>query len=103
MGTLKDSLRKCVHQESIPHLFTSTAGLMFTNQVAPLVKGRNKLPRMEVPAHTADYVAKSMQKLHTPAAKRQATEMGQTIDQEAQTIQVPRPTPVTYAVATGST
>jgi predicted RNase H-like nuclease (RuvC/YqgF family) len=44
-----------------------------------------------------------MQKLHTPAAKRQATEMGQTIDQEAQTIQVPRPTPVTYAVATGGT
>jgi len=103
LGTLEDSLRKCVHQESIPHLFTSTAGLMFTNQVAPLVKGRNKLPRMEVPAHTADYVAKSMQKLHTPAAKRQATEMGQTIDQEAQTIQVPRPTPVTYAVATGGT
>lgn len=100
LGTLEDSLRKCVHQDSLQHLFNSSAGLTFTNQVAPLVRGRNKLPRMEVPAYTADYVLQSLQKLYTPTAKRQATEMGpETTPHTTVTAQVPRPAPTTYAAA----
>jgi len=100
LGTLEDSLWKCVHQDSLQHLFTSPAGLTFTIQVAPLVRGRNKLPRMEVPAYTADYVLQSLQKLYTPTAKCQATEMGtETTPHTTVTAQVPRPAPTTYAAA----
>jgi hypothetical protein len=100
LSTLEDSLRKCVHQDSIPHLFTSADGITFTNQVAPLIKGRNRLPRMEAPAYTANYVNKSMQKLYTPPAKRQATAMNvETTIEVAQTAQTARTSPTTYAVA----
>jgi hypothetical protein len=72
----------------------------FTNQVAPLIKGKNKLPRMEAPTYTAEYVNKSMQKLYTPTAKRQATAMNVEPTLEvAQTAQIPRPSPTTYAAA----
>jgi hypothetical protein len=101
LGTLEESLKKYVHPDSLCHLFTSSDGLTFTNQVAPLTKGRNKLPRLEVPAHTADYVTQSMQKLYNPTAKRQATEIDSIPPQQpVQTVQVPRPAPTTYATAT---
>jgi hypothetical protein len=100
LGTLEDSLRKCVHPDSISDLFTSDDGLTFTNQVAPATRGRNKLPRMEVPTYTADYVTVSMQKLYNPTAKRQATEIDAIMmDQTMQTAQVPCPSPTTYAAA----
>jgi len=101
MSTLEDSLKKCVHQDSLPHLFSSEDGLTFTNQVAPITKGRNRPPRMEVPTYTADYVTASLQKLYTPTAKRQATEMATpTTHPTVQTMQVPRQPPSTYAAAT---
>jgi len=101
LGTLEESLKKYVHPDSLCHLFTSSDGLTFTNQVAPLTKGRNKLPRLEVPAHTADYVTQSMQKLYNPTAKCQATEIDSIPPQQpVQTVQVPRPAPTTYATAT---
>jgi hypothetical protein len=100
LGTLEDSLRKCTHTDSIPHLFASTDGLKFTNQVAPLVKGKNRLPRMEGPTYTADYVSQSMQKLYTPTVKRQATEMQPSVQPPPiQKASVPRSTPITYAAA----
>jgi len=100
LGTLEDSLRKCVHPDSISDLFMSDDGLTFTNQVAPATRGRNKLPRMEVPTYTADYVLVSMEKLYTPTTKRQAMEENAAMmDHTVQTAQVPRPSPMTYAVA----
>jgi hypothetical protein len=100
LGTLEDSLRKYVHPDSISSLFTSADGLTFTNQVASITKGKNRLPRMEVPTHTADYVTQSMQKLYTPTAKCQATEMNSELMQEtAPTAHIPRPTLATYATA----
>jgi hypothetical protein len=98
LGTLEEYLRKYVHPDSLCHLFISSDGLTFTNQVTPLTKGCNKLPRLEVLAHTADYVTQSMQKLYNPTAKRQATEIDPIpLQQTVQTVQVPRPAPTTYA------
>ncbi len=55
---------------------------------------------MEAPAYTANYVNKSMQKLYTPPAKRQATAMNvETTIEVAQTAQTARTSPTTYAVA----
>jgi uncharacterized protein YoxC len=100
LGTLEDSLREYVHPDSISSLFTSADGLTFTNQVAFITKGKNRLPRMEVSTHTADYVTQSMQKLYTPTAKRQVTEMNSELMQEtAPTAHIPRPTLATYATA----
>jgi len=98
LGTLEEYLRKYVHPDSLCHLFISSDGLTFTNQVTPLTKGCNKLPRLEVLAHTADYVTQSMQELYNPTAKRQATEIDPIpLQQTVQTVQVPRPAPTTYA------
>lgn len=101
MNTLEDSLKKCVHPDHLQHLFTSAEGITFTTQVAPLAKGRNRLPRLEVPTYTTEYVTQSMQRLYTPTPKRQATDM--TLDTSTppiQTTPVPRAPQTTYAEAT---
>jgi len=100
LGTLEESLRKCTHATSIPKLFTSPNGLTITNQVGQLSKSKNRLPRLEVPTYTADYVSQSLQRLYTPTAKRQATELNAgTTSPEVQTIPVPRAVPTTYVSA----
>jgi hypothetical protein len=60
LGSLEESLRWCVHPTSILQLFLSSEGITFTSQVAQLTKGRNRLPRLEVPTHTENYVSQSM-------------------------------------------
>lgn len=100
LGTLEESLRKCTHPTSIPLLFTSSSGLSFTNQVGQLAKGRNRLPRLEVPSYTADYVSQSMERLYTPTAKRQATEMDASpTNTEGKPAAILRVIPTTYAAA----
>jgi len=104
LSTLEDSLKKVVHPEYISKLFLSEEGLTFNGQVAPLVKGRSRIPRLDVPAPTENYVNLSMQRIYSPAAKRQATEIEYnhtTVMEEEQptTISVPRIVPTTYASA----
>ena len=101
MNTLEESLKKCVHSDHHQNLFTSAEGLIFTTQVAPLTKGRNKLPRLEALTYTTDYVTQSMQRLYTPNPKRQATEITtETLPQSIQPAQVTRPPQTTYAGVT---
>jgi hypothetical protein len=75
LGSLAESLRRCVHPTSILQLFLSSEGITFTSQVAQLTKGQNRLPRLEVPTHTENYISQSMQCLYTPIVKRLAKEM----------------------------
>jgi len=101
LGSLEESLRRCVHPTSFPQLFLTPEGITFNSQVAQLTKGRNRLPRLEVPTHTENYVSQSMQRLYTPMIKRQATEMdpATSVQQEA-AVAIPRSTPTTYRLAT---
>jgi len=104
LSTLEDSLKKVVHPEYISKLFLSEEGLSFNGQVAPLVKGSSRIPHLDVPALTENYVNLSMQRIYSPAAKRQATEIEYnhtTVMEEEQptTILVPRIVPTTYASA----
>jgi hypothetical protein len=56
-------------------LFQDENGLSFNGQVAPLLKGRSRLSRLEVSPQTAAYLSQSFQHLYTPTPKRQTTEM----------------------------
>jgi hypothetical protein len=105
LSSLEESLKKVVHPDSLPNLFLTTDGLTFNGQVVPVMKGRNKLPRLDVPAPTAEYVSKSMERLYSPAAKRQATELEtnpytqHNITHQPMATPVPRPHPSNYAQA----
>jgi hypothetical protein len=58
-----NSLKKVIHPESFGNLYLNGTGLTFNGRVAPLVKGKSRLPRLEVPVQTSDYVNQSMQRL----------------------------------------
>lgn len=69
LATLDDSLKRVTHPDSHHHLFQSPVGLSFNDQVAPLIKGRNKLTRLNVSEPTAAYVQQSLQRIYTPTTK----------------------------------
>lgn len=100
LSTLKDSLRKVTHPDSHNKLFLSEAGLSFNGQVASMIKGKNKLPCLDVPEPTAHYVHQSMQRLDTPSIKRQAIEIDQDMQDEPMVqhiaTPVPRQVPTTF-------
>jgi hypothetical protein len=99
-----NSLKKVIHPESFGNLFLNETGLTFNGRVAPLVKGKSRLPRLEVPVQTADYVNQSMQRLYTPTPKCQGVELQETedehMDERPQVISIPRHAPApSYASA----
>jgi len=106
LSTLEDSLRKVIHPDSFYNLFLTEAGLTFNGKVAPLAKGKSRLPHLDVPTKMANYVSQSMQRLHTPTAKRQAVELQVTEDDQMDTqptsLTVTRQAPAT-PYATGVT
>jgi hypothetical protein len=99
LSSLEESLKRYTHPDSHGSLFLTAEGLSFTGQVAPLTKGRNRLPRMEVPAQTASYVHQSMQRIYHPTPNRLATEMEPTPVAQATTTAMPtfREKPTSYA------
>jgi hypothetical protein len=78
-----------VHVNSFFTLFSAKQTLIFNRQAAP-IKGRPKLPRVEVPKHISNYASKSLQKLYTPTPKRPAADMEIEIHDET----VPNVTPI---------
>lgn len=74
LATLEDSIKKYVRDTSHSNLFSAEHTLIFNSQAAP-IKGRPRLPRVEVPKHVSDYTLKSLQKLYTPTSKRLAAEI----------------------------
>ncbi len=59
--------------------------------MAPVIKGKTKLPRLDIPEPTATYVHQSFQRLYTSTIKQQAIEL----DQDMQDEPMKQPTPTT--------
>jgi hypothetical protein len=99
LSTLEDSMKKVIHPDFYQNVFISEVGLSFNGQVAPVIKGRNKLPRLDIPEETETYVNQSMQRLYTPTIKRQAVEIEDPQDclmDQPSTISVPRQVPASF-------
>ncbi len=88
-ATLEESIKKYVKETSHGNLFSAEHILTFNGQAAP-IKGRPRLPRVEVPEHISDYALKSLQKLYTPTPKQLATEMEVEVQDQA----LPNVTPI---------
>lgn len=102
--TLEDSLKKVIHPECHGTLFLNDIGLTFNGRIAPLIRGKSRLPRLEVPVQTAEYVSQSLQRLYSPTTKRQAVELQEmnedNTEERPKTISVPRQAPsFSYATA----
>jgi hypothetical protein len=99
LSTLEDSMKKVIHPDFYQNVFISEVGLSFNGQVAPVVKGRNKLPRLDIPEETVTYVNQSMQRLYTPTIKRLAVEIEDPQDclmDQPPTISVLRQVPASF-------
>jgi hypothetical protein len=75
LNQLEDIIKKVVHQDSHGNLFVSDHTISFNGQVAPVPRGRARMPRYEVPSVTNVYANESLQRLYQPTPKRLATEL----------------------------
>jgi hypothetical protein len=82
LGTLESILKRCIHPNDHNKAFRDpNKTLRFTGQVAPLKKGRPRLPILTVDDSTLEYTSRALKKLHTITPKRQAVEIEQSEDQ----------------------
>jgi hypothetical protein len=75
LGQVEEILKKAVHQDSHEKLFGPDYTITFNGQVAPVPRGRTKMPRYEVPSVANEYANESLQRLYQPTPKRLATEL----------------------------
>jgi len=75
LSQLEDIIKKAVHQDSHDKLFGPDHTISFNGQVAPVPRGRVRMPRYEVPSVTNVYANESLQRLYQPTPKRLATEL----------------------------
>jgi len=92
LGQLEDVLKRAVLPEAHSSLFRQEHTISYSGRVAPVPRGRAKMPRLHVPSETSEYARQSMQKLYKPTPKRLATELE---EPQMQTESLPTSTIVT--------